>query len=122
MQLDWTDFPDAPEMGAFLCALADIPKGRVLSKSVNGFGFLALVIDGTPRAYVNACPHQFLPLDQKGNNLLSADGLHLLCTNHSAVFRAMDGQGTAGEGLDCALSAIPVYTENGALLVGPIGG
>ena len=107
MNLDWTDFPDAPELGAFLCELTEIPKGVVLSKVVEGFPILALYVDQTPQVFVNACPHQFLPLDQRDGELLSNDGRHLMCTNHQAMFRVSDGQGTAGEGLGCRLSLIP---------------
>ncbi len=115
MHLDWTDFPDAPERGAFLCDLADIPDNGVLSKDLGGYPILVLLVDGAPRAYVNACPHQFLPLDQRSNKLRSADGLHLLCSNHTAIFRADDGMGTAGEGEGCQLSLIPTTVIDGAV-------
>lgn len=108
MQLNWTDFPDAPDAGAFLCGLGEIPEGGVLSKSINGFGFLALLVGGSARVFVNACPHQFLPLDQRQEQVLSADGLQLLCSNHSAAFSVQDGRGIAGEGLGCRLSLIPI--------------
>ena len=117
MQLDWTDFPDAPEMGAFLCRLDEIPEHGVLSKSVNGFGILALLVDGSVRVFVNACPHQFLPLDQRQDQVLSADGSHLLCSNHSAAFSAQDGQGISGEGLGCGLSMIPIEQVDDRIFV-----
>lgn len=104
-------------MGASLFDLTDIPEGGVLSKVVAGFPVLALMVDGVPRVFVNACPHQFLPLDHHGDNILSADGRHLLCTNHSAVFRAFDGEGTAGEGLDCRLSQVPVVLVGAVVTV-----
>ena len=107
MDLDWTDFPDAPQAGAFLCELGEIPHKGVLSKTLNGFPFLVVLAKGAPLAFVNACPHQFLPLDQRSEKILSADGLHFLCSNHAASFRIKDGQGTEGEGIGCQLAAIP---------------
>ncbi len=67
---------------------------------------------GTLAAYVNACPHQYLPLDHRGANVLSADGTVLRCTNHSAGFRVEDGIGVEGLGLNCALDAIPIVVDD----------
>jgi nitrite reductase/ring-hydroxylating ferredoxin subunit len=118
MTLHWTDFPDAPAVGAVLFSLADLVEGAVLSREVDGYPVLALLQAGVPRVYVNACPHQFLPLDHHGDRLLSEDGRHLMCSNHSALFRASDGVGTAGEGVGCALSAVPVVIDAGNVLIG----
>ena len=67
---------------------------------------------GTLAAYVNACPHQYLPLDHRGANVLSADGTILRCTNHGAGFRVEDGIGVEGLGLNCALDAIPIVVDD----------
>lgn len=117
MDLHWSDFPDAPQVGAFLFALGDIPEGGVLSRVVDGFPVLAMMVGGLPKVFVNACPHQFLPLDHHGDQLLSEDGEHLLCTNHSAKFRARDGEGIAGEGLGCRLSVVPVVVRGKDVVV-----
>jgi len=117
MHLEWTDFPDAPAPGAFLCDITEVPDVGVLSTSVGDFPVLVLKSGSNMLCYVNACPHQFLPLDQRGGEVLSADGLHLLCSNHSAVFRISDGQGTEGEGLGCRLSLIPTEIKSNALFI-----
>jgi len=111
MTLDWTDFPHAPAPGTVLCQFAAVAEGALLSLELNGFPVLVIARDGVVHAYVNACPHQFLPLDLRGADILSADGAHLLCTNHTAMFRIETGAGVAGEGLGCALSLIPVVVE-----------
>ncbi|MFT4715954.1 MAG: nitrite reductase/ring-hydroxylating ferredoxin subunit [Paracoccaceae bacterium] len=121
MDLHWTDFPDAPTSGAFLCALDEIPLDGVLSKDLNGFPFLVVLVGDTPHAYVNACPHQFLPLDHRGGELLTADGVHLMCSNHSAMFRVLDGQGTSGEGVGCRLSLIPTTIIDGNICLQELG-
>ncbi len=117
MSLHWSDFPDAPEVGASIYALDEVVEGSVLSFNMNEFPVLVLKIDGTPKALVNTCPHQFLPLDHKGDALLSADGRHLLCTNHGAKFQAEDGVGVSGEGIGCQLNQIPVDVRDGLLVI-----
>jgi len=108
MKLDWTDFPDAPAPGTRICALSDLREGVVSSFDLAGFAVLLMALDGGVRCYVNACPHQFLPLDLRAHDIVSADGKHLLCSNHAAMFRVADGQGVAGEGVGCALSPVPL--------------
>ena len=67
-------------------------------------------------AYVNACPHQFLPLDYRGPQILSADGGKLMCTGHGAMFDAATGEPLAGA--DCALDRVPLRLVAGQLLIG----
>lgn len=117
MTLDWTDFPDAPAPGTKLCDAVDLPDTGVLSLAISDFPVLLMRVAGAPRAFVNACPHHFLPLDLRGPGLLSADGQHLLCSNHSAMFRADDGLGVAGEGIGCALSLIPLETRGAGIFI-----
>jgi nitrite reductase/ring-hydroxylating ferredoxin subunit len=40
------------------------------------------------RAYLDLCPHQYLPLTWRGRRVLSADGERLRCSNHGAEFAA----------------------------------
>ncbi len=89
----------------------------MLSTFVGGFPVLALRSPGGYRAFVNACPHQFLPLDQRSSSVLSSDGSRLMCSNHQAEFRAADGTGVAGHGLGCTLSRIPTRELDGDLVV-----
>jgi len=118
MSLDWRDFPDAPAPATRLCAVDEIAYDNALTLDVAGFPVLVVLTPDGVRAFVNACPHQFLPLDHKGAQVLSADKSRLICSNHNAMFRVSDGQGTAGPGLDCRLSAIPVASENGYVVIG----
>ncbi|HBN30601.1 MAG TPA: hypothetical protein DD416_05110 [Rhodobacteraceae bacterium] len=117
MMLDWTDFPDAPQSGAKLCDAVDVPDAGVLSVLIDDFPVLVMFAGSAVRAFVNACPHQFLPLDLRAGEILSVDGQHLLCSNHTAMFRASDGLGVAGEGLGCALSAIPVEIRGAGIFI-----
>ncbi len=75
----------------FLCDLDDIDDG-------GSAGFIAgatmvMVIRQGQRvfAYVNACPHIGAPLDFSPGKFLSADGSHIMCSTHGALFRIEDG-------------------------------
>ncbi len=65
-------------------------------------------------AYLDLCPHMFLPLTQRGRRVLSADRERLRCTNHGAEFAVADGRALGGPGTGCGLT--PVGLE-----VGPDG-
>jgi nitrite reductase/ring-hydroxylating ferredoxin subunit len=62
-------------------------------------------------AFVNACPHQYLPLDHRGDSILSADGAVIRCTNHGAGFCFSTGHGVEGLGIDQKLDVVPVRID-----------
>lgn len=115
----WKTYAHAPASGARICAAGDVPASGTLCLDLAGYPLLLLRVGGRVRAYVNACPHQYLPLDHRGPKLLSADGRVLRCTNHGAGFSAETGEGVEGLGLGCALDPVPVReTEFGDLVIG----
>ncbi len=116
--LTWQDFPDAPASGHQICAVADIPRDGVLSLSLEGYPVLVVIDGATPKVFVNACPHQFLPLDQRSNSILSADGRRLMCSNHQAEFDIADGTGARGFGLGACLAVVPTHLQGEYLHVG----
>jgi nitrite reductase/ring-hydroxylating ferredoxin subunit len=65
------------------------------------------------RAFLDLCPHQFLPLTWRGRRVLSADGERLRCSNHGAEFAASDGQGISGPGSACGLTPVPLRVDPG---------
>ena len=72
------------------------------------------------RAYLDLCPHQYLPLTWRGRRVLSADGERLRCSNHGAEFAVSDGKGVSGPGSACGLSPVPLRVEpDGTVLVAP---
>ena len=90
----------------------------VLSLMSGGFPLL-LVSDGVQvKAFVNACPHQFLPPDHRGQKLLSAGRTVLRCSNHGAGFLLATGEGVEGLGLGSCLDPVPVVMHEGAVYVG----
>lgn len=111
--MTWSDYRDAPASGTVLARSDELRDGTTMTVVLGAFPALLVRGQAGLRAFVNACPHQYLPLDHKGERLLSADGTVLRCTNHSAGFDADSGVGTEGLGLGCALEPIPVK-ETGA--------
>jgi nitrite reductase/ring-hydroxylating ferredoxin subunit len=113
----WKSYSGAPSEGTFICPLQDVPDDNTLCLEINGFPVLLLRRGDDIRAFVNACPHQYLPLNHKGVRLMSADKTILRCTNHSAGFRADTGEGVEGFGIGECLDAIPVTLDNGMISV-----
>jgi nitrite reductase/ring-hydroxylating ferredoxin subunit len=117
--MGWTDYPSAPPAGTPVCR-ADAVSGVktcVITTAAGNFPLLLLRGALGLRAYVNACPHQYLPLDYRSQNLLSADGAKLLCSAHGAEFDAETGSVLAGA--DCGLDAVPVIEADGMILIDP---
>ncbi|WP_138464544.1 Rieske 2Fe-2S domain-containing protein [Poseidonocella sp. HB161398] len=116
--MPWTDYSSAPPAGTQICALADLDGVRaVMVESGAGRFPLLLVKDAAGiRAFVNACPHQYLPLDYQGGSILSADGRRLMCTAHGAMFDAVTG--AAERGAPCGLDPVPISLEDGIVLIG----
>jgi len=79
------------------------------------FSMLAIRRGGTVRAYVNACPHVWLPLTYRHDRVLSEDGRRLICSSHFAEFSVEDGSPLSGPVTPgCRLTPVP-------LQVGPDG-
>ena len=104
----WKGYRHAPAAGTPVCAPAEVPEAGTLCVNLGGFPLLLVRAGGALRAYVNACPHQYLPLDHKGSRLLSADGRVLRCTSHGAGYLAETGEGVEGPGAGLALDPVPI--------------
>ena len=113
----WRESRFAPSPGTSLGRLEAFPDRAVreLQFGVGRRVFSMLVVrrGDDVRAYVNACPHVWLPLTFRGNRLLSADGERLVCSNHFAEFSVDDGRALSGPvEPDCGLAAIPVHVNH----------
>ncbi|WP_306132993.1 Rieske (2Fe-2S) protein [Roseivivax marinus] len=117
MNSNWKSYPSAPAEGATVCAASEVPAHGTHSVELDGFPILLARSEGTLVAYVNACPHAFLPLDYRSDAILSADGRILRCSNHQAGFDLATGQGTDGLGLGCSLDPIPIYENTASMIV-----
>ena len=113
----WRESRFAPSLGTSLGALDAIPDCSVrefqFGEGRRIFSMLVVRRGDDVRAYVNACPHVWLPLTFRGNRLLSADGERLVCSNHFAEFSVDDGQALSGPvEPGCRLAAIPVHVND----------
>lgn len=111
MSDSWKSWSGAPTSGSTLCPRRDIPDGGTLCLLKDDFPILLVRKGESVKAYVNACPHQYLPLNHRSNKLLSADGSILRCSNHSAGFSSATGDGVEGLGIGACLDAIPVFVS-----------
>lgn len=116
----WRSYPSAPIEGVAVCALSEVPAGGAKSLKIasgNGeFPVLLVRQNGTIRAYVNACPHQYLPLDYRSGQLLSADGARLMCSAHGSMFEVETGQCVGGPAQGCALDPVPVIAGSDGII------
>lgn len=112
----WQQYRSAPSVGTRLVRLGELALGEPFSltlESAHGsFPLLLIRLDDVLLGYVNACPHQYLPLDQRGSRILSVDGKELRCSNHAATFSVRTGEGLGGLGLGCSLDPVPVSVDD----------
>ena len=121
MSAAWRGYASAPPEGTSVAPLGAVGEGAttLTVSSPNGeFPLIVVRRGGAIRGFVNACPHQFLPLDYRGATILSADGTRLMCTSHGAAYDAVSGEGVAGFGLGCALDPVPLVVAGGTLRIG----
>lgn len=112
----WRREANAPAPGTALGPLDAVPDGGVREFRFGAgrrvFSMLVVRNGGGARAYLNACPHVWLPLTYRGGQVVSADGRRLVCTNHFAEFAVEDGRPLAGPvSPDCRLTPIPLRID-----------
>lgn len=122
----WQQYRSAPALGTRLVRLDDIAVGSTHSLTLEGengsFPLLLVRLHDALFGYVNACPHQYLPLDQRGPRILSQDGEALRCSNHDAAFSTRTGEGISGLGTGCALDRVPISVDaQNWIIVGSAG-
>jgi nitrite reductase/ring-hydroxylating ferredoxin subunit len=112
---EWKSYRSAPSDGVLVCSADSIPdagfKSVVVTSVAGAFPILVFKKGNVVHAFVNACPHQYLPLDHRGDSILSADGTVVRCTNHAAGFCVSTGLGVEGLGIDQKLDAVPVRID-----------
>ena len=113
----WKSWSGAPLPGSTLCSRSDIPEGGTLCLLQHQFPILLVRKGDRINAYVNACPHQYLPLNHRGEKILSSDGTILRCSNHNAGFSSDSGEGVEGLGIGACLDTIPVLVDRNDQIV-----
>jgi nitrite reductase/ring-hydroxylating ferredoxin subunit len=117
----WREHPDAPAAGTALLALEDIPEGEGRERRFGaGHTALAVVVvrkDGQVHGYVNACPHQWVALNDQPDRFTTFDHEWIVCATHGAVFRYEDGFCEDGPCAGKSLEAVPVQVVDGVVRV-----
>jgi nitrite reductase/ring-hydroxylating ferredoxin subunit len=103
----------------FLCRIEDLArtgaKGIVLGEGADTLDVVVVEKDGARHAFINACPHQFIPLETFPDDFFTEDRKHLVCSGHGALFepdsgRCIEGP-CEGEGLD----PLAIAEQDGAI-------
>jgi nitrite reductase/ring-hydroxylating ferredoxin subunit len=105
--------------GQFLIASGELAEGAFREVELDGDRPLWLVVtryQGTPRAWLNVCPHAGRALNWAPDRFLTDDRGRLVCAAHGAVFEPAGGTCVAGPCLGAALTEVPV-TDDGESVV-----
>jgi len=73
--------------------------------------------DGQVRAYVDACPHLFVPLEMEDDKFLDMTGTEIMCAVHGARFDPLTGGCVWGPCLGRRLTPVEVTVADGLVLV-----
>jgi nitrite reductase/ring-hydroxylating ferredoxin subunit len=111
-------------MEVYVCREDELDAGVVrtaqLGHDADGRPIQAIVLrdeSGAIVAYRNLCRHLPVPLDGGTGELLSEDGLHLICGTHGATYRVQDGHCIEGPCEGTALQPLAVRRNGGDLYV-----
>src|SRR3712207_8452834 len=104
--------------GPVLGRLPDFPEGAAAPASyrrADGREVAVLVVrrGAELRAYLDLCPHQYLPLTWRGRRVLNPDGEGLCCSNHGAAFVVTGARGVSGPGRACSLTPVALPADPG---------
>ena len=103
--------------GVALCALADLPdpgaRNFVLEMRAGRFHGFVVRRGDRVTGFVDQCPHMGLPLAQKLDDYLTADGGLIACSWHGALFQPADGLCVGGPCAGSGLIPWPVESING---------
>ena len=120
----WRRNAHAPAPGTSLGPLVNIAdqtaKEFVFGQGRRIFSMLVVRRGDSARAYVNACPHVWLPLTFRSGSVISADGERLVCSNHFAEFSVKDGCPLSGPvDPEAGLTPVPIHVDaQGSIIIG----
>lgn len=94
-------------------------EGREFTFAARGAVLRVIVVRRSDRAwaYVNCCPHNFVPLNDQPDRFVTYDHEWIICQAHGAVFRYEDGFCEDGPCRGKALEAVPVRVERGDVVI-----
>ena len=103
----------------FLCKIDTLSdpgtQNVVLGEPPDDLDIVIVQTAGTRHAYINSCPHEFIPLETFPNHFLTEDKKHLLCSGHGAQFNLANGECVSGPCLGKSLARLAIEERDGAL-------
>ncbi|MCA1779893.1 MAG: Rieske 2Fe-2S domain-containing protein [Xanthomonadaceae bacterium] len=112
---------NSPEQ--FLLSSAELAEGQFREARAQLHGrplWLVITRDqGTPKGWLNVCPHQGRSLNWAPDQFISDDTGNLVCAAHGAVFEVGTGHCVSGPCLGAALKPIKVEDRDGHLFFCP---
>ncbi len=113
--------PPRVRPGEVMCPLEELEDPgskafRVVFDDGHEVDIFAVRKGGDVYAYVNVCPHQYLPLNWHTDIFLTLDKSKILCVMHAARFEIETGEMIYGPvPYACGLRPVPVAIEDGRL-------
>ena len=120
-QMRWDEHPAAPADGTVLCRFDELSgdDGRevVIGAGDDPLRLLVVRRGDQAFAYMNCCPHHYIPLAEEGETFLTYDRSWMICSAHGAVFRYEDGFCEDGPCMGKSLQAVPVEQVDGVVRI-----
>jgi nitrite reductase/ring-hydroxylating ferredoxin subunit len=88
-------------------------KSIVLGEGGDRLDVVVVVKDGRHHAYINSCPHQFIPLEIFPDHFYSEDKRHLICSGHGALFEPDTGLCIEGPCENDSLDRLRITEKDG---------
>ena len=103
----------------FLCRVEELARtgarSVVLGDSPDTLDVLVVQTAEGRRAYINACPHQFIPLETFPDWVFTDDREHLVCSGHGALFVPESGFCVEGPCEGDSLQRLNIIEQDGAI-------
>jgi nitrite reductase/ring-hydroxylating ferredoxin subunit len=110
----------------FLCRVEELAdpgtRNVVLGEGEDELDIIIVQTNGTRHAYVNCCPHQFIPLETFPNHFFTEDKKFFLCSGHGARFELATGVCVSGPCLGMALDRLQIKEQEGGIYLNEAAG
>lgn len=80
-------------------------------------GAFAIRFNDAVYAYINECAHREMELDWNPGDVFDADGEHLICATHGAIYNPIDGACRGGPCNGLGLSQINIIERDGQIFL-----
>jgi nitrite reductase/ring-hydroxylating ferredoxin subunit len=103
----------------FLCRIDELAdpgtKNVVLGTGEDELDIVIVQAKGVRHAYINCCPHEYIPLETFPNHFLTDDKKFLVCSGHGAQFALDSGECVSGPCLGRGLDRLRTAERDDAL-------